>query len=130
MISTTLFLYLHYQVTIDLQYYYKQNINITWIIVNSYKMNTQSISAEISLGVGNAVSEFSQLPSSFFEANEAYEDEAEKGEKAFLKVYKSKSVQELLQLIPESKLKPFITYTLGPLAYPIKTKDKELKYTL
>ncbi|GGI43006.1 PucR family transcriptional regulator [Mammaliicoccus stepanovicii] len=94
------------------------------------KEYTKFFEGNISLGVGNAVSEFSQLPSSFYEANEAYETEVDKGNKAFLNVYKSKNIQELLQLIPESKLKPFITYTLGTLAYPKKTKEKELKQTL
>lgn len=117
----------NYRFAVLLQTKHQYYLDYCKFIQNEY---TKYFCGNISIGVGNAVSEFSQLPSSFFEANEAYEDEAEKGEKAFLKVYKSKSVQELLQLIPESKLKPFITYTLGPLAYPKKTKDKELKYTL
>lgn len=48
----------------------------------------------------------------------------------FIESYKSKSVEELLQLIPTNKLKPFIIYTLGPLAYPQTTKEKELRFTL
>ncbi|WP_152655984.1 PucR family transcriptional regulator [Oceanobacillus sp. CFH 90083] len=84
----------------------------------------------LSFGIGNEVSELSQLPLSYFEANEAYDNKYERGEKEFIELYKSKSVEELLQLIPTNKLKPFIIYTLGPLAYPKTTKEKELKYTL
>ncbi|MEB2279527.1 PucR family transcriptional regulator ligand-binding domain-containing protein [Lysinibacillus xylanilyticus] len=84
----------------------------------------------LSFGIGNEVSEFSQLPLSYFEANEAFDNKFENGELGFIELYKSKSVEELLQLIPANKLKPFITYTLGSLAYPKTTKEKELKHTL
>ncbi|WP_182070917.1 PucR family transcriptional regulator [Bacillus haynesii] len=86
--------------------------------------------SSLSFGIGNEVSELSQLPLSFFEANEAYDNKYEQGEIEFVEPYKSKSVEELLQLIPTNKLKPFIIYTLGPLAYPQTTKEKELRFTL
>ncbi|MFJ8511712.1 hypothetical protein [Lysinibacillus xylanilyticus] len=81
----------------------------------------------LSFSIGNEVTEFSQLPLSYFEANEAFDHKSESGEVRFIELYKSKSVEELLQLIPAIKLKPFITYTLGSLAYPKTTKEKELK---
>ena len=76
---------------------------------------------QISFGVGNEVTEFAQLPSSFFEANEAFENGLFNNEKAFISQYHSKDIQELLQLIPQEKLLPFVKHTLGPLSYP-KTK--------
>ncbi|MEY9970741.1 purine catabolism regulator [Lysinibacillus sp. RC46] len=84
----------------------------------------------LSFGIGNEVTEFSQLPLSYFEANEAFDHKFESDEVGYIELYKSKSVEELLQLIPANKLKPFITYTLGSLAYPKTTKVKELKHTL
>ncbi|GGP13105.1 PucR family transcriptional regulator [Oceanobacillus neutriphilus] len=86
--------------------------------------------SSLSFGIGNEVTELSQLPLSYFEANEAYDNKYDQGENEFIEFYKSKSVEELLQLIPASKLKPFIMYTLGSLAYPQTTKEKELRYTL
>lgn len=85
---------------------------------------------QISFGVGNEVTEFAQLPSSFFEANEAFENGLFNNEKAFISQYHSKDIQELLQLIPQEKLLPFVKHTLGPLSYPKTKKDLELKQTL
>ncbi|MDH9159895.1 MULTISPECIES: PucR family transcriptional regulator [Staphylococcus] len=84
----------------------------------------------VSFGIGNEVTEFSQLPSSFFEANEAYENALFSNEKSFISQYHSKDIKELLQLIPNEKLQPFIKHTLGPLSYPKTKKDLELKQTL
>ena len=84
----------------------------------------------ISFGVGNEISDFSQLPHSFFEANEAYEAMADKHEKQFLEFYRSKNISELLELIPQEKLQPFVQHTLGSLSYPKNKKDLELKQTL
>ena len=50
--------------------------------------------------------------------------------KAFISQYHSKDIQELLQLIPQEKLLPFVKHTLGPLSYPKQKKDLELKQTL
>lgn len=86
--------------------------------------------SSISFGIGNRVTEFSQLSTSFMEANEAYESGLDKARKAFMNFYQSKSMKELLQLLPPSKLKPFIQHTLGDLAYPKTKKDEELKDTL
>lgn len=84
----------------------------------------------ISFGIGNEVTEFTQLPSSFFEANEAFENELLNHAKTFISQYHSKDIQELLQLIPQEKLLPFVKHTLGPLSYPKQKKDLELKQTL
>src|SRR5699024_10687277 len=81
----------------------------------------------ISFGIGNEVTEFTQLPSSFFEANEAFENELLNHAKTFISQYHSKDIQELLQLIPQEKLLPFVKHTLGPLSYPQQKKDLELK---
>lgn len=86
--------------------------------------------SSLSFGIGNEVTDLSQLPLSYFEANEAYDNKYDQGKVKFIEFYKSKNVEELLQLIPASKLKPFIMYTLGSLAYPQTTKEKELRYTL
>ncbi|KTW10598.1 PucR family transcriptional regulator, partial [Mammaliicoccus sciuri] len=85
---------------------------------------------QISFGIGNEVTEFSQLPSSFFEASEAFENGLFNNEKSFISQYHSKDIQELLQLIPQEKLLPFVKHTLGPLSYPKTKKDIELKQTL
>ncbi|MDE9798582.1 PucR family transcriptional regulator [Staphylococcus delphini] len=84
----------------------------------------------ISFGIGHEVTDFKQIPMSFVEANDIYDTYVEKEEKEFLNTYKSKNVEELLQLVPTDKLRPFVTYTLGPLAYPDNPKDQELKKTL
>lgn len=86
--------------------------------------------SSISFGIGNKVTEFTQLSTSFMEANEAYEVGLDKMRKEFMNFYQSKSMKELLQLIPPSKLKPFIQHTLGDLSYPKTKKDEELKDTL
>ncbi|MCG7337963.1 PucR family transcriptional regulator ligand-binding domain-containing protein [Staphylococcus sp. ACRSN] len=84
----------------------------------------------ISFGIGNEVTEFTQLPSSFFEANEAYENALLNNQREFISDYHSKDIKELLQLIPKEKLQPFVTHTLGPLSHPTVKKDAELKQTL
>ncbi|CAL28967.1 PucR family transcriptional regulator [Staphylococcus carnosus] len=86
--------------------------------------------SSISFGVGNKVTEFSQLNNSFAEANEAFENYLEKNKKEFITFYHSKNMKELLQLIPPDKLKPFINNILGPLSHPKTKKDEELKDTL
>lgn len=84
----------------------------------------------ISFGIGNEVTEFTQLASSFFEANEAYENALLNNQREFISDYHSKDIKELLQLIPKEKLQPFVKHTLGPLSHPSTKKDSELKQTL
>ena len=48
----------------------------------------------------------------------------------FLEVYRPRNFEELLQLLPQDKVRPFVHSTLGDLAFPSNTKDKELKKTL
>lgn len=90
----------------------------------------QFFDSSISFGIGNKVTEFSQLSTSYTEANEAYENALEKNKRAFISFYQSKNMKELLQLIPPNKLKPFIQNTLGELSYPKTKKDEELRDTL
>ena len=84
----------------------------------------------ISFGIGNEVTEFTQIASSYFEANEAFENGLLNDKQSFISYYHSKDIKELLQLIPKEKLRPFIKHTLGPLSYPKTKKDLELKQTL
>lgn len=84
----------------------------------------------ISFGIGNEVTEFTQIASSYFEANEAFENGLIRDKQNFISYYHSKDIKELLQLIPKEKLRPFIKHTLGPLSYPKTKKDLELKQTL
>ncbi|MBO1198748.1 PucR family transcriptional regulator ligand-binding domain-containing protein [Staphylococcus simiae] len=84
----------------------------------------------LSFGVGNEVTEFSQLPYSYFEASEALNNIRAKGQFEQIESYRSKDISELLQLIPSNKLIPFIKYTLGDLAKPKTKKEAELKQTL
>ncbi|RQM84411.1 PucR family transcriptional regulator [Staphylococcus xylosus] len=84
----------------------------------------------ISFGIGNEVTEFTQISSSYFEANEAFENGLMNDKQNFISYYHSKDIKELLQLIPKEKLRPFIKHTLGPLSYPKTKKDLELKQTL
>lgn len=84
----------------------------------------------ISFGIGNEVTEFTQISSSYFEANEAFENGLLNDKQSFISYYHSKDIKELLQLIPKEKLRPFIKHTLGPLSYPKTKKDLELKQTL
>ncbi|QLK85370.1 PucR family transcriptional regulator [Staphylococcus sp. 17KM0847] len=86
--------------------------------------------SSLSFGIGNQVTDFKQISLSFIEANEVYDTHNNSYVKEFIEIYRSKNVEELLQLIPVDKLRPFVIYTLGPLAYPTQTKDKELKKTL
>lgn len=84
----------------------------------------------ISFGIGNEVTEFTQISSSYFEANEAFDNGLMNDKENFISYYHSKDIKELLQLIPKEKLRPFIKHTLGPLSYPKTKKDLELKQTL
>ncbi|MCE4984142.1 PucR family transcriptional regulator ligand-binding domain-containing protein [Staphylococcus arlettae] len=84
----------------------------------------------LSFGIGNEVIEFTQLASSFFEANEAYESSVQEGQKSFITFYQSKNINELLQMIPQEKLLPFTKHILGKLYQPKTKKDSELKQTL
>lgn len=84
----------------------------------------------LSFGIGNEVIEFTQLASSFFEANEAYESSVQEGQRSFITFYQSKNINELLQMIPQEKLLPFTKHILGKLYQPKTKKDAELKQTL
>lgn len=84
----------------------------------------------LSFGIGNEVIEFTQLASSFFEANEAYESSVQEGQRSFITFYQSKNINELLQMIPQEKLLPFTKHILGKLYQPKTKKDSELKQTL
>ena len=55
----------------------------------------------VTFGIGNEVTEFTQLASSFFEANEAYENALLNNQREFISDYHSKDIKELLQLIPK-----------------------------
>lgn len=84
----------------------------------------------LSFGIGNEVSDFTQIHSSFVEAEETYDISHNRGDKEFLEVYRPRNFEELLQLISPDKVRPFVVNTLGDLAFPTNTKDKELKKTL
>lgn len=84
----------------------------------------------LSFGIGNEVSDFTQIHSSFLEAQETYDTNSKDGQTEFLEVYRPRNFEELLQLIPQDKVRPFVLNTLGELAFPTTTKDKELKKTL
>lgn len=84
----------------------------------------------LSFGIGNEVSELSQIGSAFLEALETYNIHNSEGSMEFLEKYRTRNLEELMQLLPVDKLRPFVTYTLGDLAFPTNTKDKELKNTL
>ncbi|HIW38676.1 MAG TPA: PucR family transcriptional regulator ligand-binding domain-containing protein [Candidatus Jeotgalicoccus stercoravium] len=84
----------------------------------------------LSFGIGNEVSEFSQIHTSFLEAQETFDISKDHGEKEFLEIYRPRNFEELLQLLPADKVRPFVISTLGELAFPANTKDKELKKTL
>src|SRR5699024_6098349 len=84
----------------------------------------------LSSGIGNEVSEFSQIHTSFLEAQKTFDISKDHGEKEYLEIYRTRNSEELLQLIPEDKVRPFVISTLGELAFPANTKDKELKKTL
>lgn len=84
----------------------------------------------LSFGIGNEVSELSQIGSAFLEALETYNIHNKDGDIEFLEKYRTRNLEELMQLLPIEKLRPFVNYTLGDLAFPTATKDKELKNTL
>ncbi|WP_414048936.1 PucR family transcriptional regulator [Macrococcus animalis] len=94
------------------------------------KEYSKVFNSSLSFGIGNQVTDFKQITLSFIEANEVYDTHNKSYVREFIEIYRSKNVEELLQLIPVDKLRPFVIYTLGPLAYPQNTKDKELKKTL
>ncbi|CAD2076535.1 PucR family transcriptional regulator [Phocicoccus pinnipedialis] len=84
----------------------------------------------LSFGIGNEVTEISQIGSAFLEALETYNTHYSEGKMEFLEKYRTRNLEELMQLLPFDKLRPFVNYTLGDLAFPTNTKDKELKNTL
>lgn len=84
----------------------------------------------LSFGIGNEVSDFTQIHSSFVEALETFDLCKDEGKREFLEIYRPRNFEELLQLLPQDKVRPFVLSTLGELAFPSNTKDKELKKTL
>ena len=117
----------NYKFVILMQKKHENYIEYCKFLQKEYK---KFFNSSLSFGIGNQVTDFKQITLSFIEANEVYDTHNESYLREFIEIYRSKSVEELLQLIPVDKLRPFVNYTLGPLAYPHKAKDKELKKTL
>src|SRR5699024_12789997 len=102
----------------DTNKYYKTYIcNIEQEYNNNFKES-------LSFGIGNEVYEFSQIHTSFLEAQETFDISKDHGEKEFLEIYRPRNFEELLQLLPEDKVRPFVISTLVELAFPANTKDK------
>jgi Regulator of polyketide synthase expression len=89
-----------------------------------------SLKSHCPFGIGNEVSDFTQIHSSFVEALETFDLCKDEGKREFLEIYRPRNFEELLQLLPQDKVRPFVLSTLGELAFPSNTKDKELKKTL
>lgn len=117
----------NYKYVILMQSKHENYIDYCKFLQKEYKKHFNS---SLSFGIGNQVSDFKQITMSFTEANEIYDSYNASYKREFMELYRSKSVEELLQLIPVDKLRPFVNYTLGKLAYPKQTKYKELKKTL
>lgn len=84
----------------------------------------------LSFGIGNEVTDLSQIHSSFYEALETFNSYKTDNKKAFIERYRTRNLEEILMLVPFDKLRPYVLHTLGELAFPTNTRDKELKKTL
>ncbi|MEH7125201.1 PucR family transcriptional regulator ligand-binding domain-containing protein [Bacillus sp. JJ1532] len=84
----------------------------------------------ISFGVSNAVHSLKDIPTAYFESVEAIMNGYEMNRQGFINFYKTKELEELLNVIPKKDLRALYENTLKSLAYPKTKEDQELVKTI
>lgn len=88
------------------------------------------LNISLSFGIGNYVNDVTNIPFSYTEAVDSWEEGAKIFGQNFINFYEAKNLLELIQLIPKKKLEEFYRNTLRTLAYPKTKEDEDLVNTL
>ncbi|WP_170289644.1 PucR family transcriptional regulator [Cytobacillus depressus] len=107
----------------------EDDLNEVTEFINVCQQNLQ-LDYSISFGVSNAVHSLRDIPTAFYEAVEAIMSGYEMNKLGFINFYKTKELEELLNVIPKKDLKALYENTLKSLAYPKTKEDQELIKTI
>ncbi|QAA21883.1 PucR family transcriptional regulator [Sporolactobacillus terrae] len=84
----------------------------------------------LSFGLSHPFSSLEDLPNAFHEAADALHAGAQMGKRAFLQIYQSRGIRDLLHRIPTEELSALYEQTLQALAHPKKEEEQVLLHTL